>query len=1129
MIVWNTKAEPLLQYKHDTSVQVVTFNPINHHLFSGSNNDFGLLGQDQKKVEKTPVNSKILCAAWAPDGNMIVIGLYNGNILFREKDGKAIREVLRKAPVWCLEWNPIKSESQESVFAVGCWDSTLSFYNSSGKQISSEDKKLDFDPCCISYFANGEFFVMSGSNKKVTLWTKEGVCIGTVAEESDWIWACQLRPKHNSVAIGSNDGVIGVFQMSFNVVHGLFQDRYAYRELMTDVIIQHLVTEQKVRIKCRDLVKKIAVYKDRIAIQLPEHVLLYAVSGEDEYDMRYKRLEKIQKKLECSLLVLTYNHFILCQDRRLQLMSFTGELIREWVLDGLIRYIKVIGGPQGREGVLVGLKNGHILKIFIDNPFPVTLIRQHSAIRCLDISCDRKKLAVVDDNHTIFVYDLITQEMIFQDSGVSSVAWNTEMEDILAYSGDGTLSIKTGPFPPSTQKMLGYVVGFKGSKIFSLHYITMNTIDVPQTAAMYKYLEQKQHEMAYKVACLGVTEQDWRSLAIESIQAHKFPLAKKAFIRIKDIRFLELLVRIEQDRKNPGYNDHIMMGDVAAYQGRYNEAAALYEKGNDVMRAVEMFKELKMWEKAQEFVKKLDKDGQKKLLLEQAADTEQTDWKSSATLFLNVADYKKAVQIIGKHGDLNWLIEICRGLNKSDNSEAIQMCANIFRHHGNHSYAKEAYLKLGDIKALLNLHVELGKWEEAFRLAKQNPELQPNLYQPYAEYLIRNDKFEEALDAYKKANRHDIALRLLERLTKNAVNERRFNDAGEFFWKLAKEHLRLIKDCLSPTTSCALHFNLYEEYKKLSDMYHAYSYIQKYIEEPFLMYMPGVNYEELVFNACRFLLNCIPFVSAEGISKLYIYYALGKLGARMQAFKTSRTAYEKLQSLKVPTEWQEEIDLATLTIRAKPYTDREDLFTPCSRCMNTNTLINLSETGDICSACKHPIIRSFITFTPLPLVEFEPLDSIPSSRVDQLLRSQAASQPTKGRRPGVDGWHESTSPYQQSLQLDNYDPNGEDLFTQKVMEWAELQMTSEDYRPVVVDEATLASIPPEEVFIIDYTKECPSLPRKFFRIMIPDVDIILCKECGHFFLREEYDYAYLYYGGCPVCKAKEEQDSNNIL
>jgi len=35
---------------------------------------------------------------------------------------------------------------------------------------------------------------------------------------------------------------------------------------MTDVVVQDLVTNNKVRIKCRDLIKKIAIYRDRLAV-----------------------------------------------------------------------------------------------------------------------------------------------------------------------------------------------------------------------------------------------------------------------------------------------------------------------------------------------------------------------------------------------------------------------------------------------------------------------------------------------------------------------------------------------------------------------------------------------------------------------------------------------------------------------------------------------------------------------------------------------------------------------------------------------------------------------------------------------------------------------------------------------
>ena len=125
--------------------------------------------------------------------------------------------------------------------------------------------------------------------------------------------------------------------------------------------------------------------------------------------MKYKAYKKISKKVECNLLFVLSNHLVLCLDRKIQLLNFNGILEREWVLDSIIRYMKVIGGPSKREGLLVGCKNGAILKIFVDNAFPIPLMKQSTAIRCVDLSANREKVAVVDDYSNLFVYDIKSQ------------------------------------------------------------------------------------------------------------------------------------------------------------------------------------------------------------------------------------------------------------------------------------------------------------------------------------------------------------------------------------------------------------------------------------------------------------------------------------------------------------------------------------------------------------------------------------------------------------------------------------------------------------------------------------------------------------------------------------------------
>eukprot|EP00760_Papus_ankaliazontas_P010181 PhM_4_TR1421/c0_g1_i1/m.66679/K19656/IFT122; intraflagellar transport protein 122 len=1128
VIIWTSKAEGILKYQHSDSIQCLCYNPVTHQLASATATDFGLWSMEQKSVAKHKVPSKVLCCAWTNDGHLLALGMLSGVVSLRNKTGEEKVSIKRGGPVWSVSWNPAKEEAD--TLAVASWDQRLSFYHVSGKATWKE-RELPADPCCVSYFTNGEYLLVGGSDRKVTLFTKEGIKLSTVTEVDDWVWAIRQRPKQNFIAVGTNDGHVNMVQLSFSTVHSLYQDMYAHREVMTDVVVQQLVTDRRMRIKCKDYVKRIAIYKDRLAVQLPEKILIYETTIDDSQELKHKLRERILRKVECNLLVVTSNHIVLCLDKKLQLLDFAGNRRREWIVDATIRYIKAVGGPPDRECLLVGVKSGSILKIFIDNPFPVTLLKLNSCVRCLDMSLSRQKLAVVDEFQVCSVYDLNTKELIYQENNANCIAWNSEFEDLLCFSGNNMIGIKTGNLPTSYQKLPGFVVGFKGSKIFCLHSVNMVSIDVPQSHAMYRYVDLKDFASAYRIACLGVTERDWRTLAVQALLNLNFTIARKAFVRMRDVRFIELLNRIELERKGTAPDDNIFMAEIHAFQGNFIEAGRCFQRAGQEERAKEMFCDLKMWDEAKAMCP--GDDTLKDLLRRQARWAEDVgDYQEACKLYITAGDFTQAIAIAGERGWMDKLEEISKALPKSENA-SLGLCGTYFRRHGAHSAARDVFVKLGDVRSLLQLHVEMQHWEDAFALLEYSGIAQNSeVYVPYAEYLAMNDDFDGAQEALKKADRPHEALRMTEQLVYICITENRFKDAAYYMVKLAIENVRFAVNGDNVQWRVDRHATLLHH----SELYFAYHFVAQYMDMPFTPTDPSH-----LFYMARYLTAGLMNMSEvpPGIDKMKVVYALAKLSRQLGMFKLSRWAYERLAHFVLPRAIVEQVELAMAMTRAKPYTDKDELCPMCYRCGTLNPAYN--HVGDECVNCLQPFVRSFFTFEVLPLVEFRLGHDLTDAQAEHIISSVKV----QGRRRGSDAgrggdvWTEhkgdgvevmtfGDDPVLDEggadvLQMTSNAPAADPFKMLAAMEQEIAEGAKKRFQPVYVDSDNLKQFKRDEIFVQRWPGSETGIVRpRYYRNMVPEVSIVQCASCNHFFHEEDFEFECLKSNGCPYCRAPRE-------
>ena len=123
---------------------------------------------------------------------------------------------------------------------------------------------------------------------------------------------------------------------------------------------------------------------------------------------------------------------------------------------------------------------------------------------------------------------------------------------------------------------------------------------------------------------------------------------------------------------------------------------------------------------------------------------------------------------------------------------------------------------------------------------------------------------------------------------------------------------------------------------------------------------------------------------------------------------------DKIQKLVIPRRFRENVDLAALMIRSKPYYDNEELLSICYRCSTTNPLYNSKVIrvairfktdgakcdhfqGNRCNNCGQPFIYSFVSFEIRPLVEFQLEEGITDREAITLIESSPDTASSLGK------------------------------------------------------------------------------------------------------------------------------------
>eukprot|EP00775_Hariotina_reticulata_P008215 gene8215-8407_t len=403
-------------------------------------------------------------------------------------------------------------------------------------------------------------------------------------------------------------------------------------------------------------------------------------------------------------------------------------------------------------------------------------------LRCrpqhLALNCDASRLAVIDFNGVLSFMDMTAagtgkmrgEHMTFERKDVWDLCWAEDNPELLAIMEKGRMYVLRGVDPEEPVTSSACLAEFKDLQVRAVFLDDiMQQPDMPELDLIADYESRSLRDTRALLASGNEADAQvfiadnahnrlWRLLAEHSLEKLDLKTAEKAFVHCTDYHGVQLVKQLGQ------LGDvHKQQAEVHIFFKRFDEAEELYRQMDRLDLAIALRSRLGDWFKVERLIR--ESNGDDVALVNAwnkigAYYSDRQKWSKAAQYYTQARNTAMLAQCFYQLEDFGSLMKLTEVLG-----EGQPLLADIgaqLQSVGLCSDAVAAYLKAGDTKAAIDCCVLLHQWDQALQLAHDfNYPQAEGLLQQYAGHLLEKKKYLEAVELYRKAQRHTEAAKLL--------------------------------------------------------------------------------------------------------------------------------------------------------------------------------------------------------------------------------------------------------------------------------------------------------------------------------------------------------------------------------